>query len=133
MRYRKQLIAIFLVLLFFPPSLWGQMKVRINWTAVTGAQIFKTNKAVGIRVLGKYTRVKEQDILEDAYLQFREYLESIPYVSRKGMESILAELAEKDPAAKQAKPEDFLEMRFVAELEKGGFLKKLWGTKHRTR
>lgn len=89
--------------------------------------LFKTNKTVAIRVLGKYTRVKEQDILEDAYSQFHDYLESIPYVSTKGMEAIISEAAEKDPAAKQSKPEDFLDMRFVAELDKEGFFKKLWG------
>ena len=88
--------------------------------------LFKTNKTTAIRVLGKYTRVKEQDILEDAYSQFHDYLESIPYVSTKGMEAIISEVAEKDPAAKQSKPEDFLDMRFVAELDKQGFFKKLW-------
>jgi len=88
--------------------------------------LFKTNKTAAIRVLGKYTRVKEQDILEDAYSQFHDYLESIPYVSTKGMEAIISEVAEKDPAAKQSKPEDFLDMRFVAELDKQGFFKKLW-------
>ena len=30
----------------------------------------------------------------------------------------------KDPAAKAAKPDDFMDMRFVAELEKEGFFKK---------
>jgi hypothetical protein len=34
------------------------------------------------------------------------------------MEAVLAEIAEKDPAAKNAKPEDFFDMRFVAELDK---------------
>ena len=34
------------------------------------------------------------------------------------MEAVLAEIADKEPAAKSAKPEDFIDMRFVAELEK---------------
>jgi len=38
---------------------------------------------------------------------------------------ILAELGKKDLKARQAKPEDFLDMRFVAELEREGFFKKL--------
>ena len=37
---------------------------------------------------------------------------------------ILAELGDKDPAAKAAKPDDFIDMRFVAELEKEGFFRK---------
>jgi hypothetical protein len=40
------------------------------------------------------------------------------------MEAVLAELGEKDGAAKAAKPDDVADMRFVAELEKEGFFKK---------
>jgi len=70
-------------------------------------------------------RVKEPDIQEDTYNQFREYLETVPYVSRKGMEAVLADVAATDAAAKGAKPEEFMDMRFIAELEKEGFFKKL--------
>ncbi len=97
---------------------------RVVRSYAEAVELFRTNKQVGMRVLQKYTKVKEPDILEDAYNQFREYLESPPYVSRKGIEAILSELGEKDPAAKAAKPEDFMDMRFVNELEKEGFFKK---------
>ncbi|TAJ77351.1 ABC transporter substrate-binding protein [bacterium] len=100
---------------------------RVVRSYAEAVALFKTNKAVGTRVLQKYTRVKDPDILEDGYNQFRDYLESIPYVSRKGIEAILSELGEKEAAARQAKPEDFIDMRFVAELERDGFFKKLWG------
>jgi hypothetical protein len=76
-------------------------------------------------MIQSHLKVKETEIQEDTYNQFREYLEYPPYVSRKGMETILAELGEKDAAAKAAKPDDFTDMRFVAELEKEGFFKKL--------
>lgn len=100
---------------------------RVVRSYAEAVHLFKTNKAAAIRVLGKYTKLKEQDILEDAYSHFRDYLESIPYVSKKGVEAIISEVAEKDPQAKQSKPEDFVDMRFVAELDKEGFFKKLWG------
>ncbi len=89
--------------------------------------IFKTNKPAALRMIQKYLRVKEPDIQEDTYGQFREYLESVPYVSRKGMETILAEVAQTEPQAKTMKPDDFIDMRFMNELEKEGFFKKLWG------
>lgn len=97
---------------------------RVVRSYAEAVQLFKANKQIGVRVLQKYTKVKDQDILEDAYGQFREYLETIPYVSRKGMEAILGELAEKAPAAKAAKPDDFMDMRFMAELEKEGLFKR---------
>ncbi len=90
-----------------------------------GIQIFKTNKAAALKMIQNQLKVKDVEIQEDTYSQFREYLEYPPYVSRKGMETILAELGEKDPAAKAAKPDDFMDMRFVAELDKEGFFKKV--------
>jgi NitT/TauT family transport system substrate-binding protein len=97
---------------------------RVVRSYAEAVQLFKASKQTGIRVLQKYTKVKDQDILEDAYNQFSEYLENPPYVSRKGMEAILSELGEKNPEAKAAKPDDFMDMRFVAELDKEGFFKK---------
>ena len=88
---------------------------------------FKTNKEVGLKVLQKYTRVKEPEILEATYTEYLDYIESIPYVSRKGIEIILGELAEKEPKARQARPEDFLDARFLDEFEREGLFKKLWG------
>lgn len=88
-------------------------------------QLFRSNKQVGIRVLGKYTKLTDQEVLEDAYNQFREYLEYPPYVSHKGMEAVLAEIAEQDSTAKSAKPDDVIDMRFVAALEKEGLFKTI--------
>lgn len=100
---------------------------RVVRSYAEAVYIFKTNKPAALRMIQKYLRVKEPDIQEDTYNQFREYLENIPYVSRRGMETILAELGETDPQAKQAKPDDFMDMRFMNELEQEGFFKKLWG------
>jgi len=97
---------------------------RVVRSYAEALQLFKANKQVGIRVLGKFTKLKDQDILEDAYNQFREYFDPIPYVSRKGIEAVLTDVAEKEPAAKGLKPDDIIDMRFVAELEKEGFFKK---------
>lgn len=96
---------------------------RVVRSYAEGVQLFKSNRSLAERMMQKYLRVKEQDILDDAYNQFREYLEYPPYVTRKAMENVIAEGAVKDAAAKTAKPEDFMDMRFVAELDKQGFFK----------
>ena len=87
--------------------------------------LFKTNKPIALKVLQKYTRISDPETLGETHNEYLSYLESIPYVSRKGTEAILAELAASEPKARQAKPEDFVDMRFVAELEKEGFFKRL--------
>jgi len=91
---------------------------RVVRSYAEGVQLFKTNKAAALRMIQNQLKVKEPEIQEDTYNQFREYIAYPPYVSRKGMEAVLADIAEKDPAAKNVKPEDFLDMRFVAELDK---------------
>ena len=88
---------------------------RVVRAYAEGVQIFKTNKAAALKMIQNQLKVKEPDIQEDTYNQFREYLEYPPYVSRKGMEAVLAEVS--DPAVKNVKPEDFLDMRFVAEID----------------
>jgi NitT/TauT family transport system substrate-binding protein len=91
---------------------------RVVRSYAEGVQIFKTNKAAALKMFQNHLKVTDPEIREDSYAQFREYLDYPPYVSRKGMETILAELSEKDPAAKAVKADDFIEMRFVAELGK---------------
>jgi ABC-type nitrate/sulfonate/bicarbonate transport system substrate-binding protein len=99
---------------------------RVVRSYVEAVHRFKTNKEIGLKVLQKYTRVQDPEILEATYIEYLDYIESVPYVSRKGIEIILGELVEKEPKAKQAKPEDFLEARFLDELEREGLFKKLW-------
>lgn len=90
---------------------------RVVRAYAEGVQMFKTNKAAALRMIQKQLKVSDPEIQEDTYNQFREYLEYPPYVSSKGMEAVLAEIADKDPAAKRIKPEDMMDMRFVAELD----------------
>jgi NitT/TauT family transport system substrate-binding protein len=98
---------------------------RVIRSYAEAVYLLKTNKAVGLRVIQKYARVTDPEILEGTYAESSDYLESVPYVSRKGLQMILAELGENDPKARQAKADDFLDMRFVAELERDGFFSKL--------
>jgi NitT/TauT family transport system substrate-binding protein len=98
---------------------------RVVRSYAEGVYLFKTNKAAALKMIQNQLKVKDADIQEDTFNQFRQYLEYPPYVSRKGIEAVLADVAETNPAAKAAKPDDFIEMRFVAELEKEGFFKKL--------
>jgi ABC-type nitrate/sulfonate/bicarbonate transport system substrate-binding protein len=89
--------------------------------------LFKTNKPAAIRALQKYTKVKELDVLEDTYAQFLGLLESVPRISERGLETLLAEIREKDPKAKGLTAADVYDTRFLAALEAEGLFRKLWG------
>jgi NitT/TauT family transport system substrate-binding protein len=91
---------------------------RVVRSYAEGVLVFRNNKAAALKMIQNQLKVKDSDIQEDTYNQFREYLDYPPYVSVKGMEAVIADVATTNPAAKAAKPEDFLDMRFVAELDK---------------
>jgi NitT/TauT family transport system substrate-binding protein len=97
---------------------------RVVRSYAQGVHLFKTNKAAALKMIQDQLRVSDIDIQEDTHNQFRQYLEYPPYVNRKAMEAVLTELGDKESAARAAKPEDFMDMRFVAELEKEGFFKQ---------
>jgi ABC-type nitrate/sulfonate/bicarbonate transport system substrate-binding protein len=83
----------------------------------------KSNKTATMRAIQKYARIKDPEILEATYGEARTHIETVPYVSRKGLETIISELAPNEPKAKQAKPDDFIDHRFVSQLETEGFFK----------
>ncbi|HEY2987801.1 MAG TPA: ABC transporter substrate-binding protein [Candidatus Binatia bacterium] len=90
-----------------------------------GVYLFKSNKAAALKMIQNHLKVKDPDIQEDTFNQFSQYLEYPPYVSRKGIEAVIADVAETVPQAKTTKPDDHVDMRFVAELDKEGFFKKV--------
>jgi ABC-type nitrate/sulfonate/bicarbonate transport system substrate-binding protein len=96
---------------------------RVVRAYAEGIQAFKNNKSAALRMIERQLKVSDPEIQEDTYAQFRDYLEYPPYVSRKGIEAVIAEIAEKEPVAKRLKADDMMDMRFVAELEKQGFFK----------
>jgi NitT/TauT family transport system substrate-binding protein len=89
----------------------------------------KTDKETGIKVLAKYLAgLKDREILETAYNRAvaDARLPRKQYPSLDGIKTILEDLAESEPKAKTAKPEDFVDMRFVQELDQVGFIDKLY-------
>jgi len=62
-----------------------------------------------------------ESLLNEAMLSKKQY-PSIP-----GIKTILTSLAETDPRARSAKPEDFVDMSFVRELDQSGYIDRLYG------
>lgn len=89
----------------------------------------KTDREGGIRVLAKYMPgIKDRDILEKSYdlAVADNMLTRKQYPTLEGIKTILDSLAPKDPRAAKASPEDFVDMRFVKELDQSGFVDKLY-------
>jgi len=51
------------------------------------------------------------------------------YPSLEGLKTVIDELAERDPRAKTAKPEQFVDNTFIRELDQSGFIDGLYKKK----
>jgi NitT/TauT family transport system substrate-binding protein len=91
-----------------------------------------TDKETSLKVLTKYFRGNvERDILEKSWglLVDGNLLPKKQYPTLEGLKSILAPLAEKNPKAKAAKPEDFADLSFIEELDRSGYADSLYKKK----
>jgi NitT/TauT family transport system substrate-binding protein len=90
-----------------------------------GTERLYRDKEFAMKVIGKYTKTEDREGLEAAYGFATTFIERPPHLPYKAVETILAQIAEKDPRAKTAKAEDFIDATFYNELEKTGFFKSL--------
>lgn len=91
-----------------------------------------TDKETTIKVLSKYMgRGVEREILEKTWegLLNESLFPKKQYPSLEGLKTILAPLAEKDPKARAAKPEDFADLSFIRELDQSRYIDGLYKTK----
>jgi NitT/TauT family transport system substrate-binding protein len=91
-----------------------------------------TDKETSLNVLTNYFRGNvERDILEKSWelLISGNMLSKKQYPSLEGLRSILAPLAEKNPKARVAKPEDFADLSLIEELDRSGYTDSLYKKK----
>ena len=80
-----------------------------------------------IKTLAKYTTVTDGVLLGKTYdFYMTKVLERAPYINMQGMQNALDDVARTVAAAKNAKPEQFVDVRFLDRIEKSGLLKELY-------
>ena len=94
---------------------------------------FKTNKRETIAIMAKYTRGQKPDVLEGSWVAYKALLDEDTYPTLAGLNDTLGVQANWDPKAANAKAEDFVDLRFVDQLKKSGFIDKLYGSSHVSR
>ncbi len=84
----------------------------------------KTDRENTLKVFSKYTSVKDPEILAELYRIYGvKHLERIPFVSPEAVDTCL----QTEVKTASAKPADFIDNTFVAELEREGFFRQLYG------
>jgi ABC-type nitrate/sulfonate/bicarbonate transport system substrate-binding protein len=92
-----------------------------------GVQRARTDKDLTYKSMSKYTKIQDPVVLQKAYdLYMSKVLEKAPYINMTGLQNALDDLAKTVPAAKTAKPEQFVDQRFLDTLDKSGLIKELY-------
>jgi len=91
-----------------------------------GLHLYKTQKEFSKKVAAKYIKTTDNEALEDSYQFFARLVPQKPYPSLNAVKEALAELGEKDPKARAAKPEEFADMSVIKEFDDNGFIDALY-------
>jgi ABC-type nitrate/sulfonate/bicarbonate transport system substrate-binding protein len=97
----------------------------VNFTKamIEGVAVYKSNKEFALKVLAKYMKVQDREVLEE---NFREYDFPLkPYPSREYFELPIQEVGKKDPKVLKESPERFADMSLVKEIDASGFIDKV--------
>ena len=104
-----------------PETVMGFVKAMAE-----AVHFYKNNKEPVIKIMQKYTRGQERPVLEGAYAAYDELLVKDTYPTMEGLKNTLDVQSAFDPKAVNAKVEDLVDLRFVNELKKSGFIAKLY-------
>jgi NitT/TauT family transport system substrate-binding protein len=93
------------------------------------AKLMHTDREFVYKVLGKYLRVTDRNVLDSAYNAEIKVLEPRLVIKPESLQAILDELSATDPRAKKVKPQELIDTRYLDEMEKSGFFDQLWAKK----
>jgi NitT/TauT family transport system substrate-binding protein len=87
---------------------------------IEGIHAIKTQKNFAVNVLKKYMRISDPDVLEEGYQYALRFIQPRPFPTLEETKAVLDEMKRPD-----AKPENFVDLSLMQELEKEKFFDKL--------
>jgi NitT/TauT family transport system substrate-binding protein len=104
-----------------PEAVKGFMK---SW--VEGIKIFKTDKELSMKVLAKYLKIADRDVLEKSYEIYRPVYKKVPYGDKRAVNFALEQMGKEIPDSAKLNAEDFIDNTILTELEKSGFIEHVY-------
>ena len=99
---------------------------RVVKAMIDGIHFMRNNSAVAKRAIGKHMQIKDERDLEDSYQLLRSFIQPKPYPNLEGFKPIFEEAGKRLPAAKTANAKEFVDTRFIEELDKSGYIDGLY-------
>jgi ABC-type nitrate/sulfonate/bicarbonate transport system substrate-binding protein len=91
-----------------------------------GIARFKQEPKLAKKVIKKMLRLDDDSIAQESWELFAKHRIAAPYPNIKGLKTSYEYVAATRPEVWKHKPEDFVDASFVEELDKSGFIKKLY-------
>ena len=107
-----------------PQTVFGFLRAFVE-----GIAFYRTHKAESIQMIKEFLRVSDTAIAEEAYDYYSRITLAKPYPSADGVRGVLEEIAVSEPAAKNARVEQFIDGSFIAKLDQSGFIDGLYKKK----
>jgi NitT/TauT family transport system substrate-binding protein len=99
---------------------------RMVKSYVDAIHIVRTSPEITKQAFVKYRKTKDAKLLEDAYQTLRETVKQKPFPNLEGFKTIFKDVSERIPAAKSANPREFVDISFLEELDKSGYIDALY-------
>ena len=93
---------------------------------VKGVHLFKTRKEDTLRILGKFLGTGDREALEESW-EYAAKMPAKPYAVESAVQAVLDHLAEGQAKFAQYRPGDFIDARVLSEIDKSGYIDKLYG------
>lgn len=92
---------------------------------VEGIYYVFANKQATLKSLARYMRTNDQEVLDYSYQHYLKRTPKKPYPTMKGIQNLIDMSAPQIPQAKSAKPEQFVELSLLQELETEKFFEEM--------
>jgi NitT/TauT family transport system substrate-binding protein len=99
---------------------------RFVKSMVDGLQFYRANKKFSTEVIARYSRSSDFEKIDNAYQHNAKIYLTKPYPTVKGIRLALEQIGERNPAARTAPVEQFIDNSFVKELDDSGYIDKLY-------
>ena len=82
-------------------------------------------KPARMRILGKFLGSKDREALEESW-EYAAKMPAKPYAVESAVQAVLDHLSETQPRFAQYRPSEFIDSRLLAELDKSGYIDRLY-------
>ena len=98
---------------------------KVIMAHIEAVHFVKTRKDESKKIMAKYARTTNEDYVESAYSASAKLYDVVPLVTRPGVEIQIKEATSRKPGS-QLRFEDIVDEGIVRELDKSGFIEKLY-------